>query len=340
MFKINEQPVGHDEKPYLIAEVGINARNDIELAKAHIDEASNSGADAVKFQTHLATEEMHQTEMDRIGAQDVFETIQSNQWTVEDHEVLKEHCQNRGVDFLSTPFSTAAVELLDDIDVPAIKIGSGELTNYELLDSAASTGKPLIISTGMASHDSIRRTYEFVAERANDVAYLYCVSEYPTQPEDIHISYIDNLRNEIGGPVGFSDHTIGIEASVLSLGYDISIIEKHFTIDRRLPGPDQSVSVTPEELARLREFIDYNEQTRGSDKPLTEEEDDVKTWATHSIVTTQEIAEGDALKPSNISTKRPGTGVPAELYFEILGSEAKNNLDAGTLLSEDDFTGL
>jgi Sialic acid synthase len=263
VIKINNSRIDTGERPYVIAEVGINARNDMELAKAHIDAAANAGADAVKFQTHLPDEEMHQERMADAGAEDVYRTISKNEWSVEEHRALKSHCDENNVDFLSTPFSTAGLELLLEVGVPAIKIGSGELRNRELLARAVTTGLPLIVSTGMASHETVRSTSRFLSERTDKFALLYCVSAYPTQPEDINLSYIDRLREETGVPVGFSDHSVGIKAPALAIEHGVSIIEKHFTIDRRLPGPDQAVSLTPEELTQLVEFIQYSEQTGG-----------------------------------------------------------------------------
>lgn len=337
MFTIEDSPVGSNERPYVIAEVGINARNDIELAKAHIDAAAEAGADAVKFQTHIADEEMNEAEMRRIGADAVYETISRNEWSLADQEKLNSYCETQDVHFLSTPFSTAGLEQLVEIDVPAIKIGSGELKNRELLAYAAETGKPLMISTGMASHETVIEAYEFLSERTDEFTLLYCVSAYPTEPEDIHFSYVETLRDETGVPVGFSDHSVGIKAAVLSLGSDVSVIEKHFTIDRRLPGPDQAVSITPEELTQLVEFIEYAERTSGDAKPLTQEETEIKQWAHHSIVTTEAVSAGETFTEKSLSTKRPATGISANHYFDIVGKTAVRDIAAGTMLSENDI---
>lgn len=339
MFEIDGTPIGEKQRPYVIAEVGINARSDLELAKAHIEAAAEAGADAVKFQTHLADSEMARSEMERIGSEDVYRTVAENEWSVGEHKELSSFCQENGVQFLSTPFSAAAVDVLTEVGVPAIKIGSGELTNRELLDKAARTGKPLMVSTGMSNEETVEDAYRFLSERTDDLAFLYCVSSYPTEPEDLHLSYIDELRETYGVPVGFSDHSTGVEASVLSLGHGVSIIEKHFTIDRRLPGPDQPVSVEPEELAELVRFIDYAEEAKGSEKPVTDEEEDVKAWARHSVVAEEQVSEGEEFTTQNLTAKRPNTGISAERYFDIVGATAAKDVSAGEVLSEDDITG-
>ena len=337
MFDIGGTPIGADERPYVIAEVGINARSDLELAKSHIDAAAEAGADAVKFQTHIADAEMAEAEMERIGSDDIYETVAANEWSLDEHRNLQRHCEKNEVNFLSTPFSVAGVELLDELSVPAIKIGSGEMQNRELLAAAADTGVPLVVSTGMSTPDEVQATYEFLAERTNEFTLLYCVSAYPTEPDNLNLAYIEELREEYGVPAGFSDHSTGVEASVLALGYDVSIIEKHLTIDRRLPGPDQPVSIEPEELEQLTHYINYWSRARGASKPVTEEERAVKEWAHHSLVTDAKVAAGERFDRDNLTTKRPGTGVLATRYFEVLGKAAATNLGADEVVSEDDI---
>lgn len=336
MITVDGTPIDPNQRPFLVAEVGINAYNDLDLAYAFIDVAAKAGAEAVKFQTHIADEEMAKEEMARVGVSDVYDTVSHSEWSYEDHEALQIRCREQGVTFLSTPFSVAGIELLDDLGVPAIKIGSGELTNFELLDRAAETAKPLIVSTGMSELDTVKTTYNFLSERTDEFVFLYCVSAYPTEPEDLNLDVIDTLRNEFDVPIGFSDHSIGIEAPVLALGHDIAMIEKHFTIDRRLPGPDQAVSLEPEEFERLVEFVDYDKRTSGTEKSLTKEENDVKTWARHSLVAADEIQKGDEFTHENLTTKRPGTGIPASKYFDVLGTVASRGLTANEVLHYED----
>lgn len=337
MLQIGDQRIGNGAPPYVIAEVGINARSDIELAKAHIDAAASSGADAVKFQTHIPDAEMVRSEMERIGASEVYETVASNEWSLEEHEELQAHCEACGVDFLSTPFSSEGVDILAELDVPAIKIGSGEMDNREILDAASATGKPLLVSTGMRTPADVRKSYEFITDRTDSLSFLYCVSAYPTEPEDLNLAYIEELSETYGVPAGFSDHSTGVEAPVLALGYDVAVIEKHFTIDRRLPGPDQSVSIEPEELSRLTEFIEYREQAQGASKEITAEEEEVKEWADHSLVTSEGVEAGEQFDESNLTTKRPRTGVSAGRYFDVLGREAAMDLSANEVVTEDDL---
>jgi N-acetylneuraminate synthase/N,N'-diacetyllegionaminate synthase len=337
MFDVDGITIGTGERPMVIAEVGVNAYDDLELAKAFIDAAADSGADAVKFQTHMADEEMAKWEMERIGAEDVYEVVTRSEWSVGEHEELQAHCTEAGLTFLSTPFSCAGVDLLNDLGVPAIKIGSGELTNFEILERTANTGKPLLVSTGMSDLETIDRTCDFLAERAATFAFLYCVSAYPTAPEDIHLDTIEGLRDRYDVPIGFSDHSTGIEASVLSLGHDVALIEKHFTLDRRLPGPDQAVSIEPEELERLTDFVEYSQLAAGEDTSLRDEESAIKEWARHSVVASTDIAAGDRLSRENVTTKRPGTGIPANEYIELLGRRAARTIERGKVLQKDDI---
>jgi len=338
MLQIGNKHIDDGAPPYVIAEVGINARSDIELAKAHIDAAASSGADAVKFQTHIPEAEMARSEMEEIGASEVYETVASNVWSRNEHEELQAHCEACGVDFISTPFSAAGVDILADLDVPAIKIGSGEMENREILDAAAATGKPLLVSTGMRTPEDVQETFDFITQRTESLSFLYCVSAYPTEPEDLNLAYIEELSETYGVPVGFSDHSTGIEAAVLALGYDVAVIEKHFTIDRRLPGPDQSVSIEPEELSRLTDFIEYREQAQGTSKEIIAEEEEVKQWADHSLVTNKDVAAGEQFDEANLTTKRPGTGISASRYFDVLGREAAKDMSADEVVTEGDLT--
>jgi N-acetylneuraminate synthase/N,N'-diacetyllegionaminate synthase len=337
MIEIDGRKIGQNERPYIIAEVGINARNDLTLAKRFIEVAANSGADAVKFQTHLADAEMVESEMRSVGAGEVYDTIAECEWSIEEHRELQSHAKAHNITFLSTPFSTEAVDLLDKIDVPAIKIGSGELTNRHLIERAASTGKPLLISTGMNSLDEIEAACDYIDDVVDEYALFYCVSEYPTTAEDFDFETISILEEKFSVPVGFSDHSTGGEAAKVAVGNGAALIEKHFTIDRRLPGPDQEVSVEPEELAEICYFSDLHHSTSSKRSGLHTEESEIKKWAQHSIVTSESIRSGEKVTKDNITTKRPGNGISADRYFELLETEIKRSVSENTVLSESDL---
>ncbi len=336
MMEIDGTPVGQDAKPYIIAEVGINARNDLKLAKRFIEVAASAGADAVKFQTHLADAEMSEPAMRSIGAGDVYETVAGCEWTVEEHEKLQAHASTNDITFLSTPFSTKAVEILEELDVPAIKIGSGELTNRELLTRAGETDKPLLVSTGMHTYEEIAEACSFLESVTEEFALFYCVSEYPTSPADFDFGTIQSLEKLAGVPVGFSDHSVGGEAAKVAIGNGAAIVEKHFTIDRRLPGPDQEVSIEPDTLDDLCSFTHLYHATSAEKTGLQGEESDVKTWAQHSLVAKRPIKQGEEFTTENLTTKRPGTGISATRFFDIIGQTASNDLPNNTVITLDD----
>jgi N-acetylneuraminate synthase/N,N'-diacetyllegionaminate synthase len=337
MLEINDTAVGAGRRPYIIAEVGINAYDDVRLAKRFVEIAADCGADAVKFQTHLPDAEMHESAMRAVDSGDVYDTVVQCEWSRADHRELRDHAAEHGITFLSTPFSAEAVDLLNAIDVPAIKIGSGEMTNYHLLERAASTGRPLIVSTGMSTLSQVRDAATFLAERTDKFALLYCVSSYPATADDFDFGTLGVLGELTDGPVGFSDHSPGVDAAKIAIGHGADIVEKHFTLDRALPGPDQVVSIEPDELADLCSFATLAHETASTRDRLQSEEKEVKRWARHSLVTTDRVAGGETFSQENLTTKRPGTGVPATEYFEVLGTEATSDLSAGAILSEDDI---
>lgn len=334
MVYIGENRLGDGVPAYIIAEAGVNVRGDIQLSKAFVEQAANAGADAIKFQTHLAAEEMVQSEMRKLGFGDLYDRMGMFGFSREEHRELQNHCSNHGIEFLSTPFSVEGVELLDDIDVPAIKIGSGEFTNYHLLKRAADTGRPMLVSTGMSDWDTVHSTVAFLQDHADSFALLYCVSEYPTPPERFSLDILDRMRQEFDVPIGFSDHSTGVDVAKVAIARGADFVEKHFTIDRRLPGGDKDVSIEPEELADLTRFARLNHDTRGDSKQFSEEEASVKEWAGHSLVVSEPVAEGDELTEDNLTTKRPGTGIPARRYYEVLGYRAIVSLKPDTVLNE------
>ncbi|MFC3959077.1 N-acetylneuraminate synthase family protein [Halovivax cerinus] len=336
VIEIDGTKLGSDSRPYVIAEVGINARNDLELAKRFIEVAASAGADAVKFQTHLADAEISEPAIRSIGAGDVYETVAECEWTAEEHEMLRAHAKASDVTFLSTPFSVEAVDLLEEIDVPAIKIGSGELTNRELLARVAETGKPLLVSTGMHTREEIAEACSFLESVAEEFALFYCVSEYPTSPADFDFGTIQSLEQLADVPVGFSDHSTGAEAAKVAIGNGAAMIEKHFTIDRRLPGPDQEVSIEPETLEDLCSFADLYHETSTEKTELQGEEPDVKAWAQHSLVAKRPIEQGEEFTTENLTTKRPGSGISANRYFDIVGRTAATDIEENIVLSSDD----
>jgi N-acetylneuraminate synthase/N,N'-diacetyllegionaminate synthase len=333
-IEIDGQTIGEGERPFIIAEAGTNFRADVTLGKRFIEEAASAGADAIKFQTLHNERDMAREAMEELGMGDLYESIGENSLSPRDHHELKAHCENHDITFLSTPFSAESIDILEDVDAPAIKIGSGELTDFHILKTAAETGKPLIVSTGMADRETITRTCEFLTEQNADFMLLYCVSLYPTEPHQFELGVMKKLREEFEVPVGFSDHSVGISVPAAAMARGACLVEKHFTIDRRLPGGDQSVSVEPEELETLVDHAVVSHETRGSAKPVHDEEAEVAKWARHSVVTTTDITAGEELTEATLTTKRPGTGISAHRFYDILGRTATSDLPADTVLTE------
>lgn len=337
-YDIAGQPIGENERPYIIAEVGINARTDVELAKSFITAAAQAGADAVKFQTHMPDEEMVRSEMERAGVSEVYEAVSDASLSEADHRELQAHAESTGITFLSTPFSAAAVDLLAELGVPAIKIGSGELTNREILAQAAAVDVPLIVSVGMSERSEVADAVEFLREQGADFALLYCVSAYPAEPELFDLKQIRTMRQEFDVPVGLSDHSLGVGVAPLAMGQGAAIIEKHFTLDRRLPGPDQELSIEPDELAELVAFAERAGATRDAkDAAMHDEEAEIREWAGHSIVTAKPLKAGEQFDESNLTTKRPATGIPAEKFFDIIGKTATHDIEPNRPVTEADI---
>jgi N-acetylneuraminate synthase/N,N'-diacetyllegionaminate synthase len=280
---------------------------------------------------------MSQSAMTELGYGDLYERMADFELTIDQYRELRDYCRQHEISFLSTPFSIESVDLLDSIDVPAIKIGSGEFSNSHLIRTAADTGLPLVISTGMSSWDDIETQIPFIDRHADTFALLYCVSAYPTQPEDLNLGVIKRIHESFDVPIGLSGHSTRIRAAVTAIGFGASLIEKHFTIDRRLPGGDQEVSIEPDELDELTDYADLAVTASGQDREILDAEQDIKEWAVHSAVTTERIESGEQLRKSNPTTKRPGTGVPTKNYYEILGCEVSKTIEADSVISHADI---
>ena len=326
------------EQPYIVAEAGVNFRDDIELAKSFIEEAAIAGADAVKFQTHVPEAEMVESEMRKLNMGNLYERMGVYELSMDEHRALKTHCEEHNVLFLSTPFSPAAVERLEELGVSAYKVGSGELTNHHLLRTIAETGKPMIVSTGMHDMATVRETSELLKECDAEFMFLYCVSEYPTEPSDFNLGLINRMRSEFDVPVGFSDHSTGVEAAAVAMARGAALVEKHFTIDRRLPGGDQEVSIDPEELEELVNYATICHETRGDEKDVRDGEAAIAKWARHSVVTAKQVTSGETLTAEDLTTKRPGTGIPATEFSDVVGRTAARDIDVNTMIQESDLT--
>jgi len=266
-IKIGSRFVGSGEPAFIIAEAGANHNRDFDMAKKLIDVAADSKADAVKFQTYSA-ETLYSKktpEFSYMKGQNVYDLIKSIELPREWQQELAEYADQRGVMFLSTPFDYAAVDELDEIGVPAFKFASFEIVDLELLKYAASKQKPMIISTGMANLGEIEDAISAIRSAGNDdIVLLHCNSLYPTPPEVVNLRAMETMREAFKLPVGFSDHTLGIHISLAAVAMRACAIEKHFTLDRDLPGPDHSFAIEPDELKEMVRCVREIEEAKGS----------------------------------------------------------------------------
>ncbi|MBO9607976.1 MAG: N-acetylneuraminate synthase [Paenibacillaceae bacterium] len=345
-------------RTYVIAEAGVNHNGSLDLAKRLIEAAREAGADAVKFQTFNtnkllnrdAPKAAYQTETTD-AAESQFDMIKKLELSMEAHRELVAHCLRCGIQFLSTPFDEDSVRLLTEaLDVPAVKISSGDLTNAPLLLQVAQTGKPMILSTGMATLGEVeaalgvvafgylrepggtpgtaafRQAYGSAQGQAllrEKVALLHCTTEYPTPFDEVHLNNMTTLAGAFGLKVGYSDHTMGITVPIAAVALGAQVIEKHFTLDRQLPGPDHRASLEPDELKRMVQAIRETEAALGSfRKTPTESERKNMPVARKSIVAAEPIEAGETLTAHNLTVKRPGDGISPLHYFDLLGTRA------------------
>lgn len=345
-IQVANKIIGPGQPVFVIAEAGVNHNGDLKMARALIDVAVEAGADAVKFQTfsadRLVTTDAPKAEyqLQTTGdAESQFEMLKRLELSADAHRELQSYCHERGIIFLSTPFDEEAVDLLDELGVPAFKISSGDLTNSTLLEYVASKGKPVIISTGMSELSELIEAVSVLnTAGCENPVLLHCVSNYPADPAEINLRAMNTMRSAFDVPVGFSDHTAGIHISLAAVALGACVIEKHFTLDRTLPGPDHRASLEPAELRELVRSIRSVESALGNGRkvPAASEIETAKA-ARRSLVAARNIPAGATLERDMVAMRRPGTGIPPAMLGTLLGRRAGRDIAAGTLLNEDEF---
>jgi N,N'-diacetyllegionaminate synthase len=339
---IGGRAVGRGHPCFVIAEAGVNHNGDPALAHRLIDVAADSGADAVKFQTfraealvtRSAPKAAYQRETTDAG-ESQLEMLRRLELSPELHTDLMRHCQERGILFLSTPFEEESADLLERLGVPAFKIPSGEITNLPFLAHVARKRLPMIVSTGMSTMDEVTAAVETIrSEECDQIALLHCVSAYPADPAEANLRAMETLSRKFSVPGGFSDHTEGNTVALASVALGASIVEKHFTLDRSLPGPDNRASIGPDELAALVSGIRVVESALGDGAKLrTEGERDTARVARKSLVAAVDISAGTVLTRDLIAIRRPGTGLAPDRLESVLGRHLKVDLPEGTPIS-------
>jgi N,N'-diacetyllegionaminate synthase len=314
---------------YLIAEVGVNHKGELNSALEHLRAAKECGADAVKFQTFRAGELASFK-----YARDQLNFFSSVQLEFPEFAALFEEAQKLQIDFLSTPFDHDAVDFLDSLPVPAFKIASGDLTNVPLLSHIGQKGRPVYLSTGMSNIGEVSDAVGVLRRVGNkDVTVLHCVSLYPTPPERANLRAIQTLARTFDLPVGYSDHTIGNEACIAAVVLGATVLEKHFTLERSGEGPDIALSATPEELRALRQSIDLVSQQLGDGNKIPQEgEAEMAELARRSLFVNRPMKKGEMLTADVIGVHRPGTGIPAGAFCEVVGRKLAADLAADEML--------
>ncbi len=325
----------------IIAEAGVNHNGSLATAKKMVLSAKESGADYIKFQTFtpekLVSKNAQKAEYQKKTTEkeeSQLQMLQKLALTKESFIELKEYCQNHGIGFLSTPFDLDSIHFLDQLGMDFWKLPSGEITNLPYLLEIARTKKPVVMSTGMCGLDEVAEAIHWLKEAwTKQISLLHCNTEYPTPMEDVNLKAMLSMKDEFGLPVGYSDHTQGIEIPIAAAALGACILEKHFTLDKGMDGPDHLASLEPEELKAMVKAVRNIEQAMGDGRkaPSVSEKKNRKA-ARKSIVAKCKIQKGEKFTEENLSAKRPGTGISPMKWFEVLGQKAERDFEEDELI--------
>lgn len=339
---------------FVIAEAGVNHNGSIDLALQLVDIAARSGADAVKFQTFSAERlvrpgaQTAQYQAKATGESDQFAMLKRLELSEADHRKIVERCAERGIEFMSTPFDEEAARFLLALGMRRIKVPSGEITNLPFLEFLAEADRPMIVSTGMATLEEIdgavgaiarrRAQRGFGAAMSERVTVLHCTSNYPAAAADVNLRAMSTIATHTGLPIGYSDHTRGIAVSIAAVALGATVIEKHFTIDKSLPGPDHAASISPDELASLVEQVRAVGEALGSaEKRPTVTELPIRALVRRSVTTRRSVGAGQPIGAEDVCLLRPGDGIPPGELADVIGARARRAIAAGVTLRWDDL---
>jgi len=333
----------NNQSTIIIAEAGVNHNGSIELAKKLIDIAAEGGADFVKFQTfkaetlvtQTADKAEYQKEITNID-ESQFEMIKKLELDRKTHEELIDHCKQIDIQFLSTAFDHDSIDLLDELNIPLFKIPSGEITNLPYLRHIGKMGKPIIMSTGMSTLDEVYNALNILIESGAEkeqITILHCNTEYPTPMKDVNLKAMLTIKDELGVNIGYSDHTLGIEVAISAVAMGATVIEKHFTLDRNMSGPDHAASLEPEELKAMVTAIRNIEKAMGDGikKPSSSETKNISV-VRKSIVAKKSIKKDELFTEENLIVKRPGTGISPMVWDNIIAQISKKNFNKDDLI--------
>ena len=340
-FVINQRSIGSGKSVYIIAELSANHNHDFNQAVKLIHAAKEAGADAVKLQTYTPDTLTINCENKyfKIGEGTIWEgknlySLYQEAYTPWEWQPdLKKIANDLGMDLFSTPFDFSSVDFLEKMNVPTYKIASFEIVDIPLIQKIARTGKPIIVSTGMASLVEIEEAVDAIRNEGNDqIALLKCTSAYPALPEDMNLTTIPDMAKKFNVPIGISDHTLGITVPIAAVALGACIVEKHFTLSRTTLGPDSSFSLEPHEFKTMVDAIRETEKALGMVNYSVTEHEKASRIFRRSLFAVEDIAEGEILNEKNIRSIRPGYGLPPKYFYEILGKKAKEKICRGTPL--------
>jgi len=342
-IKIGNKIIGEGQPTFIIAEISANHGQDFNRATELIKKAKECGADAVKFQTYTADtvtidvkNKYFMIKHPKWGGQTLYQLYQKAHTPWSWFKKLKKVAENMGIEFFSTAFDKTAIDFLEELSVPVYKIASFELVDLPLIEYAAKTGKPLILSTGMATVEEIKEAINAAANAgAQNIALLKCVSSYPARPEEMNLKTIPDMCKRFHCPIGLSDHTLGIGAGIAAVSLGAKLIEKHFTLSRKIRTPDSFFSMEPSELKVLVENVRITEQALGKvSYGLTKDEKRNRIFR-RSLFAIKDIKKGDVFNEDNIKSIRPSNGIKPKYLRTVLGKKAKQNIKRGTPLQRE-----
>ena len=335
-IEIGNVKIGNGLKPVTIAEAAVEHLGSLNVAMRMADMAKEIKADFIKFQMHIPEKEMLPNVIKFWGGS-LDEILENYNLSIDDHKKLKNYCDKIGIEYLCTPFCPDAVDVLDEIGVNGFKTGSGEMTNFPMMAKIAATKKPVIISTGMSTLSEIQETVNYMNSMNAEFMLTNCTSIYPPPYESINLNLIPKYKEKFNVLIGHSDHTPDIWTSLGAVSLGACLIEKHFTLNKGLKGPDYTVSIEPNEFSEMVEAIEKIYLALGAEKLVHKEEVDVKNWANHSVVTVKKIIKGNIITKDMLNVKRPGTGIPAKKINEIIGKKVKKDIKINTILKLNDL---
>ena len=339
VIRFDGRAIGPREPCFVIAEACDNHLGDLAVAKEMVRQAKACGVDAIKFQHHLPDEEMLKEGVPMSGNFNIplYEFLQRYALKLDQHYELFQYCKALGITYLCTPFSLKAARELNEMGLGAFKIGSGELTDLPTLKVIASFGKPMILSTGMAEWGEIDETIAALRPINEQIILMNCISEYPAKHSDVNLNVIPEMSARYDVTVGHSDHTPDIYTSIGAVALGAKVVEKHFILDRRQPGPDQSVSIEPYEFYELVKGVRRVEEALGGSKKVHDLEKPIRSWAHRSVVSLRAIPKGSRITVDMVWTKRPGTGIPAKHLEEVVSRTAACDIPAHHLIRWDEL---